>query len=160
MNVFDKARKVIKPTDRIIVSSRDIKKIRSIPSQEPGYKPTGLWYGIGTSWIDWLQSEEPEWMKEKLYKIEINNSVMRIRTKKEFVDFSKKYGILPSYLTTRDPKHVDIDWPAVAKTYTGIEINPYQHSMRLAYSWYYTWDVASGCIWNVSAVKKWFRTTL
>ena len=24
-------------------------------------KPKGLWYGLGTSWIDWVRDEMPEW---------------------------------------------------------------------------------------------------
>jgi len=37
----------------------------------------------------------------------------------------------------------------VSKEYDGIEIAPYQWDARLSLIWYYGWDVASGCIWNL-----------
>ncbi len=46
-----------------------------------------------------------------------------------------------------------IDWPAVAKRYAGIEINPYFTGLRMV-SWYYTWDVASGCVWHEDGIKS------
>ena len=46
-----------------------------------------------------------------------------------------------------------IDWKKVASKYDGIEINPYQFEARYQYLWYYGWDVASGCIWNLKSVK-------
>ena len=49
-----------------------------------------------------------------------------------------------------------IDWPSVAETYTGIEICPYRRSQRMRDDarWYYTWDVASGCVWDPAAVRE------
>jgi hypothetical protein len=47
-----------------------------------------------------------------------------------------------------------IDWKKVAKEYSGIEICPYIGEQRLKFSWYYPWDVASGCVWDNSAVKS------
>lgn len=48
------------------------------------------------------------------------------------------------------------DWIDVASRYSGIEIAPYQWKRRIHPStfWYYTWDCASGCIWDLSAIKK------
>jgi hypothetical protein len=37
--------------------------------------------------------------------------------------------------------------------YDGIEINPYQFEARYQYLWYYGWDIASGCVWNLNNVK-------
>ena len=47
-----------------------------------------------------------------------------------------------------------IDWIKVSKQYSGIEINPYQHSNRYTSMWYYGWDVASGCIWKNDLIKN------
>lgn len=41
----------------------------------------------------------------------------------------------------------------VAKDYDGIEIAPYQESLRYDLEWYYGWDVASGCIWNFEGIR-------
>ena len=48
-----------------------------------------------------------------------------------------------------------IDWHAVAQAYAGIEIAPYCWSLRFEYEflWYYGWDCASGCVWELSAVR-------
>ena len=47
-----------------------------------------------------------------------------------------------------------IDWRKVAKKYDGIEINPMIYELRMmALSWYYGWDVASGCIWKPRKAK-------
>jgi hypothetical protein len=48
-----------------------------------------------------------------------------------------------------------IDWKRVASRYAGIEICPYQNSLRMKAitGWYYPWDVASGCIWSPAGMK-------
>lgn len=47
-----------------------------------------------------------------------------------------------------------VDWPALAERYDGIVIAPYQWQARLDDDcfWYYSWDCASGCIWNLDAI--------
>ena len=36
----------------------------------------------------------------------------------------------------------------------GIIIAPYQWYCRMTVDWYYTWDCASGCIWNLDAIES------
>lgn len=45
-----------------------------------------------------------------------------------------------------------IDWARVARYYHGIVIAPYQWSRRMSPDWYYGWDCASGCVWNLAAI--------
>jgi hypothetical protein len=45
-----------------------------------------------------------------------------------------------------------IDWEMVCGEYDGIIISPFCWERRLEVMWYYTWDCASGCVWNLSAV--------
>jgi hypothetical protein len=33
-------------------------------------------------------------------------------------------------------------------------ITPYIWSCRLDFNWYYTWDCASGCFWDVSCLHR------
>jgi hypothetical protein len=55
-------------------------------------------------------------------------------------------------------QHIDrsINWAGVAKDYQGVIIAPFVWDRRLhdAYSWYYTWDCASGCIWDAAAIER------
>ena len=34
------------------------------------------------------------------------------------------------------------------------EINPYIYKARYEYMFYYGWDCASGCVWNIDSVKE------
>lgn len=49
-----------------------------------------------------------------------------------------------------------IDWPAVAGRYAGILISPYSWELRLAHDflWYYGWDCASACVWDLSTIEE------
>lgn len=48
-------------------------------------------------------------------------------------------------MTGRDPR--------VRQDYAGIEISPYQYECRFELTWYYGWDVASGCVWDKEAIR-------
>ena len=47
-----------------------------------------------------------------------------------------------------------IDWREVSRDYDGVIIAPYQWSRRMETEWYYGWDCASGCIWNLDAIAS------
>ena len=67
--------------------------------------------------------------------------------------FGKKYQYMgePEYFGK-----LAIRWQDVALDYQGILIAPYQWSLRLDkdFRWYYMWDCASGCIWDLSAIAS------
>ena len=64
--------------------------------------------------------------------------VLRLSTEEEVVEFSRTYSNFDK-----------VDWHKVALIWDGIEICPYQRSLRLGtIGWYSAWDVASGCIWQ------------
>lgn len=116
-------------------------------------KPTGLWYGMGSSWLDWCGSEMPSWLGGYLFKVDIKTDrILQLTTPDAILAFTDEYG----RTRWRDwGGNVDsIDWPAVAEKYCGIEIAPYQWSLRMLNKtfWYYGWDVASGVVWDPDAV--------
>ena len=111
-------------------------------------KPAGLWYAIGTAWIDWVESEMPEWMGDKFYKLETTSKVLQIYDANKFETFSKTYAY--DHATFSD----NIDWIKVSTEYSGIEIAPYRPEYRMNYMWYYGWDIASGCVWKKDAISK------
>jgi hypothetical protein len=133
--------------DRIHMSMDDIPKIYDTTAKLTiRAKPTGFWYGFGSSWIDWVNSEIPEWNYEHIFKINVNpNKVLQINNLDELIEFDNKYS-------SGDKYYKNIDWSKVAQSYDGIEINPYQYKARMSLNWYYGWDIASGCIWNPNAI--------
>ena len=120
-------------------------------------KPRGLWYQINDSWEEWCKYNMPQWLgtsSRGSYKINIEidkTNVLVINTLEEFDNFHNKYRALNTYYN----KSVNINWERVSEEYDGIEITDYFYDRRLENwcSWYYGWDVASGCIWNTNIIK-------
>ena len=65
----------IKPTDRIIISNDSMINPRNVKQdQGADRKPNGLWYALGTAWVDWIRREgNPSWEKDNVFKIEIDD---------------------------------------------------------------------------------------
>jgi hypothetical protein len=115
------------------------------------YKPNGLWYGIDEEWLDWCKSEEQDWIHRYNYELEVDLSKMlMIGNKEQLMQFHSQF-----YKLFNGFDHIGcIDWESVANKYAGLEINPYLWECRLLPDviWYYGWDCASGCIWDVSII--------
>lgn len=132
---------------RIHMSKKPIELKQRTFSQQNSMKPSGFWYGFGNEWIDWVRSEMPQWEGNYIYEVDIGSSnVLQIKNGEELEKFHNEY-------VESNISEYNIKWPEVSKKYDGIEINPYQWEARLEYSWYYGWDIASGCVWNLSNVK-------
>ena len=114
-------------------------------------KPKGLWYQINGSWNEWCSIEMPQWLEKKIdWELSIDKSnVLIIDTLEKFNLFETKYCAKHPFL----PSNNYINWKKVSKDYDGIEITNYIYSKRMSSMWYYTWDVASGCIWNLTKIK-------
>ena len=131
------------------MSKTPVKLVAKKYNQKNDLKPRGFWYSIDDEWKTWVQSEMPEWLGEHEYLVDIGDSnILFLDTPDKIINFHKEY---------RQPHdmvdwHGMVDWNRVSQTYNGIEINPYQWSLRLELLWYYGWDVASGCIWNLEKV--------
>jgi len=90
---------------------------------------------------------------KKVSAIEVDMSrVLRLSTTAEILAFTEEHA------TFTDPRRLRqvVNWTAVMERYGGIEIAPYNWELRLDQRtwWYYTWDVASGCIWDRSALRE------
>lgn len=144
----------ITPDMRIHMSKDPIYKLeKRYYVQRPVDKPEGFWYGFGEEWIDWTETSWPERKGEYIYEVDINESnILQIKDYSELEEFTKEYGsikqIYPGFIFF-------IDWPKIELKYDGIEINPYIYQGRMEKKtiWYYSWDVASGCIWNMNKVN-------
>lgn len=123
--------------------------------QRTHFKPSGLWYQIGASWEAWCANEMPEWLNDykvkHALKIDTSN-ILIIKNDSELIEFTNRFGVTrPGFRSRNDY----ILWEEVAKRYDGIEIPNYLYNMRLnnETGWYYTWDVACGCVWNLDVVS-------
>jgi hypothetical protein len=140
---------VLKLTDRVHMSGKTKIEFKTY-DQRKASKPSGLWYGFGDSWLNWVKSEMPGWERSKFFKLELDLSKMlRLEHSSDLLSFTKKYRII-----TEIDSNYYIDWPKIAKEYSGIEIDKYYYNHRYDLNWYYSWDVASGCVWNQNAIIK------
>ena len=112
-------------------------------------KPTGLWYAIGRSWLEWMEREKMDWWRKYLYKIEIvPEKILFLDTTKKIKQFAKEYY--------RTGERAGPDWRMVSEKYSGVEFNPYFYNLRFEpnLSFYYGIAIPSGCIWDKAGIKN------
>ncbi len=132
---------------------------REYPTSENemgGFKPNGLWLSDegDLGWKRWCELEK--W----------GTHTLRFETK--FLCDTSKWLVLRSTeelwaFTKREVAKLPdapsgtglIDWPRVQGAFSGILITPYNWDMRHSSkaSWYYTWDCASACVWDLSTIQ-------
>lgn len=131
--------------------SRAVVNGSRVPDQIVDHKPVGLWYSIGPAWFDWCRAESfGSIERQRAYRLDIDTSdVLALTTDAAILDFARRFAADGPY------RGVGIDWPAVAKQHKGIEIDPYSWALRFddRVRWYCGWDVASGCLWDCSALR-------
>lgn len=124
-------------------------------------KPVGLWVSIGDEWEKWCREEK--FALERLtckYRVILKKeaNILYLDTEDKIYDMHKKYPCKKesiSKLIGLDDDTHEIDWLKVKSEYQGIIISPYQWECRLSLdsSWYYGWDCASGCIWDINCIE-------
>jgi hypothetical protein len=115
-------------------------------------KPNGFWVSVDgdDDWESWCKDNNFG-LGRLSYRHEVilakDANVLVLTSADEVRCFHKEYH------SREDAMYVD--WTTVATKYQGIIIAPYQWSLRLSnIQWYYSWDCASGCIWDVKAISK------
>lgn len=129
----------------------------TLHTQEIGTKPWGFWVSDEAANYGWrkfcCESNVRVFNLKHQHIIELADdaNILYLTSAEHLQAFTKEYGA-PLY-SGSDLDY--IDWIEVAKKYQGIIITPYIWSMRLSMEahWYYPWDCASGCIWDVAAIK-------
>lgn len=131
---------------------------RTYEQHEPRHshqKPVGFWVSVDGEfgWKEWCTGED--WNTDGLdsrlaLHLAPTANVLHLETVHAIIEFTHKYGVDGPY-TGAAPS---IDWPRLAGEYDGIIVSPYQWECRYEdlTSWYYGWDCASGCIWNLDAL--------
>jgi hypothetical protein len=120
-------------------------------------KPHGFWVSVEgeDDWKEWCEKEN--FRTEGLlvsYDVILkeNAKILHLKTTYEIIEFTKIYNrsTRPCFDT------YEINWVKLKDLYQGIIIAPYQWDCRLALetSWYYTWDCASGCIWDLDCIEE------
>tara|TARA_R110000772_G_scaffold146826_1_gene257163 strand:- start:23 stop:568 length:546 start_codon:yes stop_codon:yes gene_type:complete len=149
------------PDDALTIMSTDkIINVKSVKQVGGDYKPKGLWYAYKDEWVEWVRMEMPDWEKPYLHQIVLDYSnIIILKTYEDIRNFSKEYSVpISTYKDIINDKNKNnytyINWEKVANKYKGIEIIPYVWEARYDFMWYYGWDVASGCIWDSTAIKN------
>lgn len=117
------------------------------------FKPHGIWYSIGSEWVEWLQDNMPSRLGKHNYSLDVDEGrLLVIKDLVKLNEFAEQYQHEKS-----DRYNHIVDWRKVADQYAGIEIQNY-HAIKWAltnmYTWFYAWDVSSGCIWDLTAIKN------
>jgi len=119
-------------------------------------KPEGVWYQIKDCGYEW---GNVKWGKH-IYEVKVDTKcIYTIKNYKELLDFNKKYAILYNDYSI-------INWKKLSKDYCGFEIKNYnkiksfiieetnkKKSIDL-FTWFYTFDFSSGCVWDLKALKN------
>ena len=135
--------------------------------------PVGFWVSpdCDEGWEAYLKREEVD-LEDLAYKTEIILNVPAnikiIDTMDKLQEFADKYKSLPEFYRgvkddglratiLKDGNNLVPDWGNVAKDYSGIMIIPFRDDCCKDFysntTWYYGWDCASGCIWDLSVIK-------
>jgi hypothetical protein len=149
-------------------SSNMIEKLLQIeyPQKDMNWhaKPNGLWLSVegDDDWKWWCEQEEfllenLEFVYEVILKKEAN--VLHLLWEDQIIDMAKKYPYGDFLWPTKEPRTYELDWELVKKDYQGIIISPYQWGCRMDQDccWYYGWDCASGCIWDLDCIDEFKR---
>lgn len=136
-------------------SSKPLGPIYSVKqSTTEHWKPRGLWVSVegnGDGWRTWCEDEQFG-IGELAYDVTLapNANILRIQSVDQLDAASHEYKVEGGRFTYA------LNWPLVATSYQGLIITPYLWERRLTEhtNWYYTWDCASGCIWDAEAVAS------
>lgn len=125
-------------------------------------KPRGLWLSNDDAdafgWKAWCEGEDWNmggFVHATDFTLAADANILTIGTMDELLAFTDEYGTPPPWGdSTTMEMTMFIEWPRVAADYDGILITPYIWAGRLDRRtfWYYGWDCASGCFWNLDAL--------
>jgi hypothetical protein len=121
-------------------------------------KPFGLWYSFDDAWKAWCSDNMPERLFANDFELVINEiNLLIIKDFKTAVDITVQH---------KNDKYWNlgihhVDWNKLSKTYSGIEIPDYWSLKKEMWklpgpvlTWFYAWDVPSGCIWDLSIINS------
>lgn len=116
-------------------------------------KPNGFWLSDENSDMSWKKwCDDEEFRQERLqywtdFTVDMSD-IIHLKNANDILLFTETYKVKPD-------DTYSIDWVAVTLNHKGILITPYVWECRLNKNcdWYYPWDCASGCFWDVSCLS-------
>lgn len=127
-------------------------------------KPEGFWVSVTgeDDWPSWCESEEfRQSTLQAAHRVELaaGANFLRIDSTVGIDSLTARFAVQTEYERRwahrgDTPAKWPIDWQRVAEQWDGIIIAPYQWARRNTHDWYYGWDCASGCIWNLAAIES------
>lgn len=136
-----------------------------------GDKPSGFWVSVEgeDDWKSWCSDEEYylEWIENE-FDVALSESanILHLSSAEELLKFTQDYrdsSTDTEFIRVMGHDYnVAIRWTDLYSQYDGIIIAPYQWTCRLGFDtpWYYSWDVASGCIWNLDVIDSVTKSTM
>lgn len=122
-------------------------------------KPHGFWVSVSgkNDWPSWCESEgfrPGNLIHEHAVILTQNSRILHLGCDDAIEEFTMEYGVRD--MTSVRYRYRSICWDRLYDKYHGIIIAPYSWELRnLEFtSWYYGWDCASGCIWDVDAIAS------
>ncbi|TXH58290.1 MAG: hypothetical protein E6Q97_02560 [Desulfurellales bacterium] len=127
-------------------------------------KPEGFWVSVTgeDDWPSWCESEEfRESTLQAAHRVELTTAanILWIESVDGIDSLTAEFAVQTEYerrwvYRGDNPSKWPIDWHCVAEQWDGIIIAPYQWARRNTHDWYYGWDCASGCIWNLETIAS------
>jgi hypothetical protein len=154
--------------------------LREISYPQSGQpKPNGFWFDVNGGWKRWctaVQFRPETFLYRHTVTILDRSQVLFLRTAKDIDAFTEKYGQNLSghiqFLQTPSERAAFTEnygcdlfgeiqrqfsnyilWDEVAGKCGGIVIAPYSRSRSQNHLWYYGWNCAGGCIWDLSLIR-------
>lgn len=148
-------------SDTHLASIHDVEQTPLEKDPRP-FKPRGLWVSVegnDDGWKAWCEGEQfslPQLARQTEIILAKDANILWLKTSEEIDAFTESWGLDWAGISKRRSYVYAIDWPAIAKLHDGIIIAPYcwERRMTASTTWYYTWDCASGCIWNARAIQE------
>ena len=141
-------------------SKKPIQQVRSVIEQKINSKPKGFWFSVegnGDGWKRWCKARSftiGRFEYENEIELESGANIRMLSSVLDIDLFHREFKVPCPGMETWMDRY--IDWRMVAHQYQGIIISPYIWERRLdgeAHTWYYSWDCASGCIWDAKAIR-------
>jgi len=125
------------------------------------FKPFGLWVSDDDDygWREWCTAEDfatENLMYEHLVELAWDHKVLFISTVEDLDKLHEEYK---SSIGNWEGDQRWFNWSRLYPLCQGIIITPYLWERRMDYMWYYGWDCAGGCIWDLRAIRT-FRPLL